>query len=141
MLQTAQPQMYNALGVIWSLLVQSAVHCTLRLDCALSLALPSVVAKQFYVYMDDDGPCGYVTWAWLDDATSAQMYNEQCVSPFADWTSGRNLWIVDLVSVRGRGKDIIRYVLDELFPYNVIHAHRRRDGVYRGVVRYRGRSA
>ena len=57
--------------------------------------------EQLIIFENDGQPCGFVTYAMMD-GQSACHQSTLGVLP-ADWRSGEQLWVVDLVAVGGDG--------------------------------------
>lgn len=59
---------------------------------------------------DDDQVCAALIWARLSDEVSQRMIYDQVPPTEKDWTSGTNLWFLDILAPFGHGKMVARHI-------------------------------
>lgn len=98
----APPTVSHMLGEMTWLLSQSPLHRELRIGDLEWLAMPALLAEQFYLFRDADRPVGLALWAKTDAAGEAKL-ERGMIEPenrltLAEWTGGDRWWLVDLVA-------------------------------------------
>lgn len=78
--------------------------------------MPALVLDQAKLYMREQTPMAFITWAKLSDA-AAQRYKQppHRIGP-GDWKSGEQIWIVDLLAPFGNAQDVLKDMRENLFP-------------------------
>lgn len=72
---------------------------------------PAVETGQFRIFRFDDVPRGLFTWAFLNSAAEEKLITGEPLDP-EDWTSGENLWIIDLIApYRGLTASMVRWIM------------------------------
>ena len=90
---------------------------------------PPIVLGQIAVALDVRGnPAGYLTWAFLSDATAAAFAEGRTALALPDWNAGANLWIIDLAARRGVAASLIDSALVLDPPHTEVHWLSRRGG-------------
>lgn len=70
---------------------------------ALRLVMqPPIDLKQARLFFHDGIPRGACTWAHLGDEAEAELVRGELLTP-AQWRSGPNLWLMDIVAPYGQG--------------------------------------
>ena len=91
------------------------LHKALRIGDLEWLVMPAILTRQFYLFRDGDQPVGVAVWASLD-AKAARKLDKTLLETenrltLADWTSGTNIWLIDLVApfanLENRQRDIM----------------------------------
>ncbi len=133
---------FEALGMITSLMMNSRYESWLVSDIACNI-MPALRVGQCKIYFDGTGaPSAFVTWACVDDASHDALRLEGRNPPPEKWTSGRNLWVIDLVAPFGNTFYVIKQDLyrSHFKGYDVAHAIRRNpDGSVRRIQVWRRR--
>ena len=121
------PTLGEVFSVISGLCMVSDFHKNIRIKVMGTLFLPPIQLNQFRIWYDKDGPTGFVVWAFLSEEVAERYKNGIPVQPH-EWQSGKNLWFINFVSIRGSLKEKIRGLYN-LFPnYKIGHILRRRNG-------------
>lgn len=113
-------QRLPAMGPILLLYMQSA-HRRFQFISDLEwLLLPPLVAGQCKLYMKEEYPISYISWAFLDETAEKRMFlNGGKLRP-EDWKSGDRLWIVDLVAPYGGVENMLADIQRNEFPDRLI---------------------
>lgn len=93
-------------AVSWLMMQQSSTRYTLLSELEWRV-MPALVLDQAKLYMRDGAPVAYVSWARLSEE-SAQRYRQiphHLTS--ADWQSGEQVWLVDLLAPFGGAQQIL----------------------------------
>ncbi len=73
------------------------------------LAMPPLVLGQCKLYVRDEAPLAFASWAFLSAEAAARYAANGRLAP-ADWKSGEEAWLVDLVAPFGGGERILEDV-------------------------------
>jgi cytolysin-activating lysine-acyltransferase len=122
------------LGAIsWLMMQQTATRHTLLSELEWRV-MPALVLDQAKLYMRDDSPIAYVSWATLSE-TVAQRYAaapHQLAAP--DWKSGEQVWIVDLLVPFGGAQEVMNDLRANVFAGRPIHQlHMGTDGHLKSI--------
>lgn len=83
--------------------------------------MPPLVLDQAKLYMKDDAPLAYASWAKLSDAV-VERYRQ---APFhlapGDWNSGDKVWIIDLFAPFGDADKVLKDLRENLFPTSTLY--------------------
>ncbi|WP_234803957.1 toxin-activating lysine-acyltransferase [Ensifer adhaerens] len=97
--------------------------------------VPALLAEQYKIYFDENGkPLAFLTWALVDNECHEALLCHGRNPPPDRWTSGENLWFIDIVAPFGGTLHIIRDIQRNHFPH--VHAHsikRNQDGSIKRV--------
>jgi cytolysin-activating lysine-acyltransferase len=75
--------------------------------------MPALVLDQAKLYMRDEAPVGYASWAFLS-AEAAERYRATGRLAPGDWKSGSEAWLIDLVAPFGGGGELIKDVKEKV---------------------------
>ena len=75
--------------------------------------MPALVLDQAKLYMRDEAPVGYASWAFLSAEAEARYRATGRLAP-GDWKSGSEAWLIDLVAPFGGGGDLIKDVKEKV---------------------------
>jgi cytolysin-activating lysine-acyltransferase len=107
-------------AVAWLMMQQAGARHTLLSELDWRV-MPALVQEQAKLYMRDSAPIAYVSWAKLSD-TAAQRYIE---APHhltaADWKSGDQIWLIDLVTPFGGAAEVMKELRETVFAGKAIH--------------------
>lgn len=111
-----------ALGPVLLLYLQSA-HRRLHFISDLEwLLLPPLVSGQCKLYMKEEYPISFVSWAFLSEEAEARLLLAGGRLRPEEWKSGDRLWLIDIVAPFGAGA--VENMLDDIrkneFPGRVI---------------------
>jgi cytolysin-activating lysine-acyltransferase len=115
-------------AVSWLMMQQTATRHTLLSELEWRV-MPALVLDQAKLYMREDSPIAYVSWANLSE-TAAQRY---AAAPHqltaSDWQSGDQVWIVDLFVPFGGAQEVMNDLRTTVFAGRPIHQlHMGADG-------------
>ena len=65
------------------------------------LLLPPLVSGQCKLYMKNEYPISFVSWAWLNEDAEKRLFQSGGKLRPGDWNSGDRLWLIDIVSPFG----------------------------------------
>ncbi|MGH9257846.1 MAG: toxin-activating lysine-acyltransferase, partial [Vicinamibacterales bacterium] len=68
--------------------------------------MPALVLDQAKLYMRDEAPVAYASWAFLSPEAAERYRATGRLAP-GDWKSGSEAWLIDLVAPFGGGGDVI----------------------------------
>lgn len=96
------PTMSHVFGEIVWLMSQSPLHRHLKISDLEWLVMPALLSRQFYIFRDGPRTVGLALWARLSPEAEAKLEKplldgDGRLTP-EDWTSGPNLWLVDLIA-------------------------------------------
>jgi len=131
--KTEVPQMpqnpASIFGEVAWLMMQSPAHKHLFLTDLEWLILPAIQLKQMRVIRNDDNIVGFVSWAFLSKEVEKRLISGNTRLAPADWHSGENLWLIDIVARDGNKKKLIDIVRPQLFKDQAVKTlHPKEDG-------------
>ena len=101
--------------VIW-LMTQTTSHRHFFISDAEWLVFAPVARSRFRIYRDDKGaPAGCVLWASLSDEVEKRVESGATRLAPADWTSGDNLWIIDVIAPKGKAAAMVEDMRNTVF--------------------------
>ncbi len=107
-------------AITWLMMQQSGTRHTLLSELEWRV-MPPLVLDQAKLYLRDEAPIAYVSWARLSDAASARYKRAPHHLASGDWQSGDQNWIVDLCAPFGGGSDIINELRSTVFKGQPLH--------------------
>jgi len=109
-----------AMGPILMLYMQSAHRRHNFLADLEWLLLPPLMNKQCKLYMKQEYPVSFLSWAFLDkDAEKRLLSSGGRLRP-GDWKCGDRLWIIDIVAPFGGVEEMLRDIRKNEFPDQTI---------------------
>ena len=75
--------------------------------------MPALVLDQAKLYMRDEAPVAYASWAFLSPE-AAERYRATGRLVPADWKSGPEAWLIDLVAPFGGGGEVLKDVQEKM---------------------------
>ncbi len=78
--------------------------------------IPPLVLNQSKIYMKDEAPLAYVSWAFVDDEVEKRLLQGDNKLSTSEWQSGENLWVIDLVTPFGGARDVMKDLMTNIFP-------------------------
>ncbi|WP_425406080.1 toxin-activating lysine-acyltransferase [Hwanghaeella sp.] len=101
--------------ILW-LMTQTASHRHFFLADAEWLIFAPVARSRFRMYRDDKGaPAGCVLWASLSEEVEKRVEAGASRLAPADWTSGENLWIIDVIAPKGKAAGMVEDMRNTVF--------------------------
>ncbi len=107
-------------AVSWLMMQQPATRHTLLSELEWRV-MPPLVLDQAKLYMREESPVAYVSWAKLSDAVAKRYAEAPHQLATADWQSGEQIWIVDLCAPFGGAQEVMKGLQAEVFAGQVIH--------------------
>jgi len=83
------------------------------------LAMPPLVLGQCKLYVKDEAPLAFASWAFLSGDAAARYTATGKLAP-GDWKSGDEAWLVDLVAPFGGGEKVLEDVRKSALPGRVL---------------------
>ncbi len=124
--------------VIW-LMSKSPGHQRWEIGVIDDLVMEPIRLRQFKLYVKDNVPVAFVTWAWLSDEAETQFTSSLSRIRSRDWHGGKNLWIVDLVAPFGGQHQVFSDLMFKVFRNErgkILRPSREREAIE--VVRWEG---
>ena len=107
-------------AVSWLMMQQSATRHTLLSQLEWRV-MPALVLDQAKLFMRDNAPVAYVSWARLsEDVAKRYQQAPHHLSAF-DWKSGEQIWIVDLCTPFGGMQEVMKDLREVVFAGQEIH--------------------
>jgi cytolysin-activating lysine-acyltransferase len=97
--QTAPPP--QVLGEITWLMTQSPRHKAIPLGDLEWLLMPAILLRQFRIFYKGEQPVGVALWALADDLVAKRIDANDKRLTAAEWKSGTNKRIIDIVAPFG----------------------------------------
>jgi cytolysin-activating lysine-acyltransferase len=101
-------------AVAWLMMQQSSTRHTLLSELEWRV-MPALVVDQAKLYLRDDAPLAYVSWARLSESAATRYAKPPHHLASGDWKSGEHNWIIDLCTPFGGGSDIIQELRNTVF--------------------------
>lgn len=110
-----------ALGpVAWLMMASSTTRHTLLSELEWRV-MPALVLDQAKLYLREESPVGFVSWARLSDQ-AAERYRQapHHLAP-SDWTSGDQIWLIDVLTPFGGAQDVLKDLRENVFKGLPVH--------------------
>lgn len=109
------------LGAVgWLMMQQSSTRHTLLSELEWRV-MPALVLDQSKLYMRDNAPIAYVSWARLSEVVAQRYKAAPHHLMAADWKSGEQIWIVDLCAPFGGVQEMMKDLRETVFARQEIH--------------------
>ncbi len=105
--------------IVW-LYMHSSVHKHAFITDLEWMVMPPLVLNQYKLYMKDDAPLAFASWASVDEEVEKRLLSGRIRLAPKDWKSGDRLWLIDLIAPFGGGKDVIKDLRENVFPSRTI---------------------
>ena len=105
--------------IIW-LYMHSPAHKYAFITDLEWMVMPPLVLNQYKLYMKDDAPLAFASWASVDEEVEKRLLSGRIRLAPKDWKSGDRLWLIDLIAPFGGGKDVIKDLRENVFPSRTI---------------------
>ncbi|MBF0110368.1 MAG: toxin-activating lysine-acyltransferase [Magnetococcales bacterium] len=99
---------------IW-LMSKSPGHRRWEVGVIEDLVMEPIRRRQFKLYVKDNVPVAFVTWAWLSDEAEKGLIHSLMHLRSRDWHCGENLWIVDIVAPFGGEGHVLSDLIGKVF--------------------------
>ena len=107
-------------AVSWLMMQQSATRHTLLSELEWRV-MPALVLDQAKLFMRDNAPIAYVSWAKLSEPVAKRFQAAPHHLSASDWNSGEQIWIVDLCTPFGGMQEVMKDLRENVFPHQPIH--------------------
>jgi cytolysin-activating lysine-acyltransferase len=94
-------------AVMWLMMQENTTRHTLISELGWRV-MPPLVLDQAKLYMRDNAPVAYVSWAKLSDEVAARYRSTPHQLAAGDWQSGDQIWIVDLIAPFGGASEVLQ---------------------------------
>lgn len=114
------------LGKLALLAATSSSFGAYRLDQAISILHAALMTGQYRLYVDAKGrPSAALIWAFLDKGMAEEYLSKGRLPNVAAWTSGPDLWLLNIIAPGGHLRQVIKDIEGELFAgHDLIHVLR-----------------
>lgn len=106
--------------VTWLMMQQAASRHTLISELEWRV-LPPLMLDQAKLYLKDEAPVAFVSWARLSDAAAQRYKTAPHQLTMNDWASGDQVWLVDVLTPFGGAQDVLKDLREKLFAGRVVH--------------------
>jgi cytolysin-activating lysine-acyltransferase len=107
-------------AVSWLMMQQSATRHTLLSELEWRV-MPALVLDQAKLFMRDNAPVAYVSWARLSEDLAKRYQQAPHHLSASDWKSGEQIWIVDLCTPFGGMQEVMKDLREVVFAGQEIH--------------------
>ncbi|WP_386695905.1 toxin-activating lysine-acyltransferase [Lonepinella sp. MS14435] len=112
-----ESQLFGAFATIW---LCSEYHSKAPLYRFAERILPVLRNKQFALFIKDNAPVAYFSWAkFTKEAEEAYLRNDDVLLESTNWCSGDNLWIIDWFAPSNLTREIKPLIEQYLFPNEI----------------------
>lgn len=134
--ENAMDAQISALGWLSFLASFCPLHRGYRGGALAELFIPAINNDCVRFFKNDDGHvCAALIWARLSDEVSERMVFERIPPKPSEWTSGKNLWFLDILAPFNHGAMIARHIARQPPDGPFFFARLGADGQVRKVVR------
>lgn len=113
--------------VTWLLMSNPMTRHTLLSEFEWRL-LPPLVLDQIKLYLQDEKPVAFVTWARLSESVAERYRYAPHHLAGSDWSSGEQVWLIDVVTPFGGAQDVLKDLRQQVFPGQSIYQLLPADG-------------
>lgn len=102
-------------SVSWLMLAAPTTRHTLLSDLEWRV-MPALALGQAKLYTRDEMPVAYVSWARLSPEAARRFRSQPHRLAPADWRSGEELWVVDLLAPFGGARSVMKDLREQVLP-------------------------
>ncbi len=106
--------------VTWLMMHQSTTKFSLVCDIEWKV-MPPLVLDQAKLYMKDESPLAFVSWAMLSEESVARYKNPPHHLTPSDWKSGDQVWLIDVLTPFGGAKEVLKDLKENVFKGQKIY--------------------
>lgn len=125
--ELAKQQAHKVLGkipllgpVTWLMMQQSHSRHTLLSELEWRV-LPALILDQAKLYMKDDTPVAFASWARFDEATVQRYRLPPHHLMMADWATGDQIWLIDVFTPFGGAQDVLKDLREKVLAGQIVH--------------------
>ncbi|MDP3798208.1 MAG: toxin-activating lysine-acyltransferase [Polaromonas sp.] len=122
----ARQQAHKVLGkipllgpVAWLMLQQAAGRHTLLGELEWRV-MPALILDQAKLYLKDEAPVAFASWAKLSEEVAQRYQAAPHQLTLADWTSGDQIWLIDVFTPFGGAQDVLKDLREKVFAGQVV---------------------
>lgn len=125
----------STIGAVSLLAMKSQSHKYLFLSDYEWLIMPAISTKQFVLFRGQQNePVAFISWACVSNQVEKRMTEITSKLQPADWKSGENIYIMDIISPFGPAKALLKQLYEKQFQGKSVYVLRpKADG--KGVER------
>jgi cytolysin-activating lysine-acyltransferase len=106
--------------VTWLMMHQSTTKFSLLCDMEWRI-MPPLMLDQAKLYMKDESPLAFVSWAKLSDEVVARYKTPPHHLTPSDWKTGEQIWIVDMLVPFGGAQDVLKDLKENVFKGETLY--------------------
>ena len=106
--------------ITWLMMQQAGSRHTLISELEWRV-LPALMLDQAKLYLKDEAPVAFVSWARLNDAAAQRYKTAPHQLTMNDWASGDQVWLVDVLTPFGGAQDVLKDLREKVFAGQVVH--------------------
>jgi cytolysin-activating lysine-acyltransferase len=115
------------------LMSASEVHREWTIEDLSRLVAPPLALTQCEIFVRDGWPVAFISWAFLNKVAADGFIDGTRKLQPDDWSSGDQLWIIDIIAPYGDIRKVIRWAHDKWpKPLQGFHIRSSLPGVVRG---------
>lgn len=107
-------------AVAWLMLQQSSTRNSLLADLEWRV-MPALVLGQAKLYMREQAPLAYVSWAKLSEDVAQRYRQAPHHLAAGDWKCGEQIWLVDILAPFGGAQELLADVRQNVFPGQALY--------------------
>ncbi len=105
----------EVMGQVTWLMMNSPPHKHLFIADLEWLTAPAIALKQFRIFRKNNTPIAFASWGYLSEEVAGRLSKGGKRLKPADWKSGKELWLIDLIAPFGGQEQIISELREKVF--------------------------
>lgn len=106
--------------VTWLMLQQPTGRQTLLGELEWRV-MPALILDQAKLYLKDEAPVAFASWARLSEEVAQRYQKAPHQLTMADWTSGDQIWLVDVFTPFGGAQEVLKDLREKVFAGQTVH--------------------
>lgn len=106
--------------VTWLMMQQAATRHALVSELEWRV-MPALMLDQAKLYLKEQAPVGFASWAFLSQEAAQRYQKAPHTLAMTDWTSGEQVWLIDVFAPFGGAQDLLKDLRSKLFPGRIVH--------------------
>ncbi len=102
-------------AVSWLMMQQASTKHTFLADLEWRV-MPALVLDQAKIYVRDDMPLAYVSWARLSEEVALRYRAAPHRLLPTDWRCGEQVWLIDVFTPFGGAAELLKDMREKVFP-------------------------